>query len=912
MRRIPLFASLVLVAGLTLVAVPQTAGAACTPGPPVYDPSITSPAQAIQGFGNRAATSAELFAYLAEMDTQSQRVTTGTYATSVRGKPLGYALVSTSENMANLTAIVAANKALRDPRATSASEANALAHTTPAIVWYMANVHGNEPAPGDAALEILYDLAARTDCEAQTMLQNLVVGIIPTQNPDGRDANTRLNANGFDMNRDWFEQSQPETIGKIDLLTQYPGVLYMDAHEMFYSEFFFPPTADPTYHEISDTTMHWINDFYGPAMAAAFHARQHGDNFRFFNYNPYDFFAIVYGDTVPDTMFTGAGMTFEKGTQDQYSQRVLEHFVAGWSSIKAASDDRETILNELYGSYVTAIAEGTAGQLEPNSTQQPGNTVQRPVPDISVRSYFMGAARAYPEVARIVGRLMKAGVEVYRLDGPLAVPNAHVYGRGAASATLPAGTFWIPMNQPQKHWIQAMMGEDTYVPFPYFYDVTAWSNPLLGDVDAWWSGDVLSPSATRLTSVPSGGVGGSGAGYLWFPGDSEWAVAAALELARGGVPVTRLTTASSGGLPAGAFVVPASAASASAVSDVATKFLLNVTAASGTPPSGVAFTQPKIAVYSGGGESSSHLRFTLRQQWGVPFDLLSGLAINSGALTKGGYDVLVVPGVSTNYLTRAKKDIADWIASGGVYVGTARPGGTGGTPFAVASGFTSSSLSTPAGLGVPGTMFRVALNHQSPVTLGAPDFAYWYGLGEQLMAPSSTGVTAGTYPLTEPDFFVSGYASGADVLKGTAALVDEKLGAGRVILFSGEPDYRVYTDGTAFLLANAIAYPLSVAPAAIDVTSSAAASAVSAAVASAGPETGPGQALQIEVPTNQVKAALTAISAYTTDVTVKRARNSGFLTIPNPDGLDAEDNPLAFELLPALAAAGVEVRSAIL
>jgi hypothetical protein len=160
-------------------------------------------------------------------------------------------------------------------------------------------------------------------------LGNLVIGIIPTQNPDGRDANTHANANGFDMNRDWFEWSQPETIGKIDLLTRYPGVFYTDAHEMFYNSFFFPPTADPTYHEISDTTMDWINEIYGLAMTDAFRARQQGGDFTFFNFSPYDFFAIVYGDTVPDTMFTGAGMTFEKGTQDQYSQRVLEHVVAG-------------------------------------------------------------------------------------------------------------------------------------------------------------------------------------------------------------------------------------------------------------------------------------------------------------------------------------------------------------------------------------------------------------------------------------------------------------------------------------------------------------------------------------------------------------------------------------------------------
>ncbi len=633
MRQTRFLASLVLIVGLAVVAVPQAAVAQCnSPESPVYNQAITSPEQAIPGFGSQKASSQQLFDYTATVDAESDRVTSATFTTSVLGRPLSYALVSAPENLGNIAAIVGDNRALRDQRVTSEAEAVALAQDSPAIVWYNANVHGNEPSPGDAAIKILYELAARTDCEVETMLQNLVVGIIPTQNPDGRDANTRQNANGFDMNRDWFEWSQPETIGKIDLLTRYPGVLYIDAHEMFYNSFFFPPTADPTYHEISDTTMHWINDFYGPAMAGAFNERQQGGDFTFFNYSPYDFFAIVYGDTVPDTMFTGAGMTFEKGTQDQYSQRVLEHFVAGWASIEAASDHKEQILNELYGSYVTAIHEGANGELEPNSVNQPGSTVQREVPDIQIRSYFLGAGRAYAEVARIVGRLMKAGVEVYRLDAPLTVPHAHEYGRDATAATLPSGTYWVPMDQPQKHWIQAMLGEDTYVPFPYFYDVTAWSNPLLGDVDAWWTGDVLSPSATLVTTPPGGGIGGSGAGYLWFPGDSEWAVAGALELARGGTQVTRLTEAS-GGLPAGAFVAPSSAATD--VSGVAAKFLLNVTAASGTPPSGVTFTQPKIALYAGGGESSRHLRFTLGKQWGVPFGLLSGSAINAGALTKG-------------------------------------------------------------------------------------------------------------------------------------------------------------------------------------------------------------------------------------------------------------------------------------
>jgi hypothetical protein len=83
-------------------------------------------------------------------------------------------------------------------------------------------------------------------------------------------------------------------------------------------------------------------------------------------------------------------------------------------------------------------------------------------------------------------------------------------------------------------------------------------------------------------------------------------------------------------------------------------------------------------------------------------------------------------------------------------------------------------------------------------------------------------------------------------------------------------------------------------------------------MSSAGPEIGPGRPIVIEVPSHQVKAALAAMAQFTADVRVKRARNSAFLTIPNPEGLDVEQHPFAFQLIPALANAGVEVRSAIL
>ena len=70
------------------------------------------------------------------------------------------------------------------------------------ILWIAANVHGNEPSGGDAVVQLLYELADRSDCVARAILGHSIVGLIPVQNPDGRAHDTRYNGYSFDMNRD--------------------------------------------------------------------------------------------------------------------------------------------------------------------------------------------------------------------------------------------------------------------------------------------------------------------------------------------------------------------------------------------------------------------------------------------------------------------------------------------------------------------------------------------------------------------------------------------------------------------------------------------------------------------------------------------------------------------------------------
>src|SRR4029450_866499 len=132
----------------------------------------------------------------------SPRVGPGPAAVSWQGRPLRYAIVGRPGNVtpAGLARIRHQTALLRDPRTPRAVAAH-LARTTPAILWVAGNVHGGEESGTDGALRVLYELADRRDCAAGQILDNAIVVLLPIQNPDGREADTRRNAYRFDLKR---------------------------------------------------------------------------------------------------------------------------------------------------------------------------------------------------------------------------------------------------------------------------------------------------------------------------------------------------------------------------------------------------------------------------------------------------------------------------------------------------------------------------------------------------------------------------------------------------------------------------------------------------------------------------------------------------------------------------------------
>ncbi len=923
-RRLASAAAIVLLAAMTPLLNGASAGAT-SPKPPTCssDPAarlttVPSP-ESVLGFPlgagqQRVVTNDEVRTYLSAVSAASDRVITGTMATSVAGQPLPYAIVSNTKQVrpAVLREIAEDIRELRDPRMITQRKADQVADTSPAIVWVTANVHGGEKSGTDAALKTLYELAAGLSCDVQQRIDNLITVIVPSQNPDGRDASRRQNEYGFDLNRDWFARTQQETDGKLELMRQYPPQVFVDAHEMSGRQYFFPPNADPIHHEIAGEVVDWINRL-GDANKAGF-----GFNGAcggqvttecYFNYSTYDLFFMGYGDTVPAAGFGAAGMTFEKGSSSSVADRVQQQFNTQWSSLGWAAANKREVLSGYFKIWKDAVAQGAAGALEPNEVVQPTNSVQFPVPDVNIRSYFLLPDRQLADVRQLVNRLRRMDVEVYELTRPITVANARIFGgRGANDVTVPAGAYWIPMEQPQKHWIQAIMGEDPYAPFPYFYDVSSWSNPMLMGLHTLYTGDAVAPEAELVTSLGGGKTSAAPAqkGSYSYPLDSAAAAEFTFKLLGMGVPLVRDLATGVVGFQAPSMTPDINkAAKATGVTLTPSK-----TAAEGTP-----IGLPDVGLFNGTGITTSsgsygEARYVLGQRWGLNLKPVTTADINNNTPAFTGRTVLLVPdgSSSTGGLTTAgQANLRNWIAQGNTYLGLRNQG----TRMARSAGLTSTTEKTkPSGYTVIGSHLRVDVENSNPVALGRPAEDFEFNNGDSILNPSTTGTNVLSYP-TGDTFWFNGYTVRADALKGTVALVDEPTGAGHSVLFAFNPLFRAYNENGLHLVANALLYPVTRGatpsrPAGVDPARVAAAAAPEAE--NLGGEWRP---ISIEVAAGDLARTETLVGRYTTQARVSATGDSAYLVIPNPAGLQLDEHPYLAELIRALHDAGVPLRSVV-
>src|SRR5437588_8854930 len=127
----------------------------------------------------------QISSYFNALAAASPRVKIETLGKTTLGEPMIMAVITSDENMKHLDRIKEIARKLSDPRGLSDDEVNALIREGKAIIVVTCNIHSTEIASSQMAMEWAYALATANDPETKRRLNNVVLLLIPSLNPDG-------------------------------------------------------------------------------------------------------------------------------------------------------------------------------------------------------------------------------------------------------------------------------------------------------------------------------------------------------------------------------------------------------------------------------------------------------------------------------------------------------------------------------------------------------------------------------------------------------------------------------------------------------------------------------------------------------------------------------------------------------
>ncbi|MEO8878908.1 MAG: M14 metallopeptidase family protein, partial [Gemmatimonadaceae bacterium] len=234
----------------------------------------------------------EIVGYFGKLAAASPAVSIETLGQTTMGKPLIAAIVSTPENVKRREEIFAAQRRLADPRILKTAEEVELYAHQPAVLVIQCNIHSDEIASSQMAMELAYRLATNDTLQAE--LKNAVVILIPSVNPDGEEMvvewyrsqlGTKWEGDempwiynkytGHDDNRDWFMMTQIETrLVTHALYKEWLPEIFYDVHQQGSegSRLFVPPFLDPVDPNIDPLIVRGIG-LIGAEMASALESR---------------------------------------------------------------------------------------------------------------------------------------------------------------------------------------------------------------------------------------------------------------------------------------------------------------------------------------------------------------------------------------------------------------------------------------------------------------------------------------------------------------------------------------------------------------------------------------------------------------------------------------------------------------
>lgn len=821
-------------------------------------------------FGERITEHHEMVRYLERLDEESPRVVVRDQGKSWESRRLLVAIVTSPENHARLDEIQQSAQRLGDPRSTAPEQAAQLIPTQPVIVWLGGSIHGFELSGSEGLLKLLEHLTTRDDPATMHVLRNAVVLVDPMLNPDGRDAFAHLNHENigavpnperddwsndftgwqarkfrtghyyFDTNRDWFAHTQRETQARVPTLVAWRPQVVVDAHEMGADvEFYFDPATDPYPQFFPEFASRWFEVFNG-AYAEAFDSA----GYEFMTRERYNYFYPGY--TTSFGSYQGAvGMLFEQGstrglvlTRADRSVRRLadaleQQYLAAWTAARTAAARREEMLREYYDAHRAAVEDGRQG----------------------TRRYLI-APEGDPNMrVQLANMLARSGVEVQILTESARLNGVRDRaGRTLGQQSFPVGTYIVEAAQPRNRLIRTLLEPEVQLPEsflelarsrfdrgenPRFYDITAWSLPLLFNLRAFGATDGRALNTRQMApgersiEYPS-----SRPGYAYLiDGGQAAAVAALFHLKTRGfrAAMTLKPTRIEGRDFSSGTAIVRVGQNPETVHDelreIAQRLSVDVVgvktglSAPGFPALGsgeavIPIREPEIAIVAEApvqGYSFGWAWYTLDRQYQIPVTVLRSGSLSRTRLDR--FNVLILPSVSSSALDSlleeaGQEPIKRWVRDGGTLVSIGAA-----TEFvrdqleliALRSWYETEDGKDAQHFNVPGALVRGSLNRNTWLSAGydsdelpllvSSDRVYLAPEGP----PSSSRRTVVRYHETSP-LKLSGHLwpESLERLPGAVFAYEERVGRGRVIVFAEDVNFRGYWRGANRLFLNAV------------------------------------------------------------------------------------------------------------
>jgi len=699
----------------------------------------------------------EIQPLLDELVASSDRVRYEVMGTSAGGHDLYLVTVARPEVLADLDRHLDFRQLMLDEPAAAQAQLAAAPGDVKVPVFINCSIHGNEPNGVDAGLIMLQRLATAgdDDVEAQRILDECIVLFDICQNPDGRIADTRANANGFDMNRDFLSLTQPETRATAAEIARWVPTVFLDLHGYYPYYLMEPCTAphNPNYE---------FDLFIGSALptSLAMEARINLETRRpvkiayrdiksgFEDYSPIytPMYAMYYG---------AAGMTLETTADDATGTAC--HFWAIWAGALHAADDKVQLQHD----QIEQFRRGVEGMPQPD-----GDVV---FPEAYVIPAAAPQQRAPLQAARMVEKLVAAGVEVRRAATPFELDGV----------PYPAGTYVVPMRQSLRGLANTWLWDGTDLSdVKSMYSTCATNLTQLFGFDRVAVNEPLDdlPLTPVVDTAPPGAVVGGGECYL-LGNDSVEAVKVVNALLDAGVAV-EITTAACDDAPLGTYVVRD--APPALLDGLAAEYRVRFTGAT-LPPETKALHDVKLAV-AGGADT----RFVLREL-GFDFDVVG----TDAAL--GDYEVFV--NNSTGFTATKVKT---FVKQGGGYVGLGYAG-------------TASNLGRllplrfgPTALSGANAIVRASFESEDLVGAGYSEDDWGFVSRPVWYTNLGKGVTVEARYGDQDDWYVCGYWAKRDAARGQAVVVSGSRGEGEIVFIGFAPTFRAYPEHHYRLVANSI------------------------------------------------------------------------------------------------------------